>query len=40
MLSLLGALWIFAVFALASRFDLNRPRRESRGWKNRRACAV
>lgn len=40
MLSLLGALWIFAVFALAAHFDANRPRREARGWRSRRAYAA
>ena len=29
MLSLLSALWIFAVFALAARLDARRPRRAS-----------
>jgi hypothetical protein len=40
MLSLLGALWIFAVFAFAARFEARRPRRESRDWRSRRAYAL
>lgn len=40
MLSLLGALWIFAVFVLAARHDASRPRREARGWRSRRVYAL
>ena len=40
MLSLLGALWIFAVFVLAARHEGHRLRRESRGWRSRRAYAI
>jgi hypothetical protein len=40
MLSLLAALWIFVVFALAARFEAQRPRRESRDWRGRRAYAL